>query len=84
MTDDTQTDALRELRSGVARWLTEITDTIGGFGPDLTAIATTGEELTRQAWNIRNQTPTEPLSHRIQRLHTERDAAIQQRARART
>jgi hypothetical protein len=74
-----ENDALRELRAGVLDWYREINDTINGdLRPDATALATTGEELTRQAWAIRNQTPTEPLAHRINRLHVERNAALQQ------
>jgi hypothetical protein len=72
--------AMRELCDGVREWWLEISDTIeGDLRPDWTALATTGEELTRQAWTIRNQTPTEPLAHRVDRLHTERTAALQQR-----
>jgi len=85
----TDLDALRELRAGVAQWLIDITDTIAdtigdpdiGFASNIAALAATGEELTRQAWAIRNHT-TETAGSRIGRLHTERAATIASRAGA--
>jgi hypothetical protein len=79
MTPDELT-ALRELRTGVATWWIQINDTINCVGrPDLTALAGVGEELTRQCWAIRNQAP-ESLVHRVERVRTERQATIAQRA----
>jgi hypothetical protein len=51
-------EALRVLHVGVAMWLGDIQTTLNGDTPNNpTAIAITGEELTRQAWAIRNADP---------------------------
>jgi hypothetical protein len=72
--------ALIELRGGIAQWLTQVNNTINGtMRSNAEDIACTGEELTRQAWRIRNNPNPEPLVHRIDRLHTERSATIQRR-----
>ena len=70
-------DALRELRRGIAHWWIDTNDALNGHGrSDLTALAGVGEELTRQAWTIRDQHTPETLTHRIDRLHTERQDTI--------
>jgi hypothetical protein len=50
--------ALLVLLDGVHQWYLEINDTINGdLRSNPTQLAATGEELTRQAWAIRNADP---------------------------